>query len=211
MLQSVPSVLTVVTPASNLALLTLDELRACAGLTDGSQDTALNRLGGRIPADGATPPTLLQETLTETFRLNRWWGRRDHLSARETLILSRRPIVSITSVTEAGTLLDPTEYEIRSGAGTLGRLFNDTPARWAWDRIDVAYVAGWSTVPQGLKRAAEKLARLYWCQAQRDPTMRSEQAVGVASWTYWIGSPTDPDIPQDIMDDLGPYLNVLTG
>jgi hypothetical protein len=214
------SLISVTTPASDLTLLTITELRAAVGVTNNSQDVALNRLGTRvadaitqackIAADGATPPTLRQESITETFRLNRWWNRRDHMTAQSELILARRPIVSVGSVVEAGvTLVAGTDFEVRPSTGILLRLFNDAPSHWAKDLITVPYVAGWATVPEGLKRAAEKLLRIYWSEIGKDPLLRSVNVPGVVEKTYWIGSPTDPSIPQDVMDDLGPYINPL--
>lgn len=213
-------VLSVTSPASDLTLLTIAELRSAVGLTNNSRDADLIRIGTRIAdaltqachvsADGATPPTLRLETLTDTFRLNQWWGRLRHQTDRETLVLSRRPIVSIISVVEIGVTLDPTsDFEVRSAAGELTRLFNDEPSRWGPGKIVVSYTAGWSIVPEGLKRAAEKLTRFYWAEASRDPLLRSEIVTGLGEKTYWIGAPDDPSIPQDVMDDLGPYLNLL--
>jgi len=213
------SVISVTAPASDLTLLSIAELRTAVGLSDNSRDADLTRIGGyiadaiaqacKVATDGATPPTLRQESLTETFRLNRWWNRTSHYTPKEMLILARRPIVSVASVVEAGNTLDPTapDYEIRSGTGMLLRLFNNAPSHWAHDLIVVTYTAGWATVPQGLKRAAEKMMRLYWAQSTRDPLLRQENIPGVLEQTYWIGSPSDPSIPQDVMDDLGPYIN----
>lgn len=212
------SVISVATPADDLTLLTVAELRAAAGVTDHSQDGTLDRLGSRvadaivqacgIATDGAVPPTLREEILIETFRLNRWWDRRDHPSAKTRLILARRPIVSVASVVEIGVTLDPASYEVRAGEGSLERLTNDSPAHWGRGKIVVTYTAGWATVPEGLKRAAEKLVKLYWDEMTRNPLLRQQNIPGVLEQTYWIGAPTDPAIPQDVMDDLGPYLNL---
>jgi len=210
----------VVEPASDLTLLTITELRAAVLVTDGSQDTALYRIGRRVAdvltrachvaTDGATPPTLRLESVTDTFRLNRWFGRTLHHTARETLVLSRRPIIEVTSVVEAGVTLDPTsDYEIRSAEGQLVRLLLDEPSRWAPDKIVVSYSAGYDYVPEGLKSAAEKLVRLFFHEGQRDPLLRSENVPGVGEATYWIGAASDPSIPQDVIDDLGPYINPL--
>src|SRR6185312_7968968 len=101
------STFTVTTPASELSLLTVEELRAAVGVTDASQDDALTALGARLSAsiakqcgvasDGVNPATLLSETCTEVFRPTRF---------QQDLVLSRRPVTSITSVTENGTALD---------------------------------------------------------------------------------------------------------
>lgn len=211
--------LTVTSPASDLSLLSLAEMRTAAGQSDGSRDADVKRIGSRvadaitaackIAADGATPPTLRQESLVDTFRLDRWWGRTSHHDDHYEIILSRRPIVSVTSVVEAGVTLDPSSYEIRASKGTLARLVADVPSRWVPSKVVVTYVAGWATVPEGLKRAAEKLMKFYWSEASRDPLLRSVEVPGILNKTYWIGAPGDPSIPQDVMDDLGPYLNLL--
>jgi hypothetical protein len=208
----------VITPATDLTLLSLAEMRAAVGLTNNDRDSAVKRVGSRVVAaitnackiatDGATPPTLRQETVQDTFRLNRWWNRRDHPGLKETLILSRRPIVQINSVVEAGNTLDPTaDFEVRAGAGFLNRLFMDSPSHWARDKIVINYDAGWATVPDGLKRAAEELMVFYWSEGYKDPLLRSVTVSGVLEREYWIGSPTDPAIPQSVMDKLGPYIN----
>jgi hypothetical protein len=162
----------------------------------------------KIATDGATPPTLRLETVQDTYRLNRWWNRRDHPGLKETLIVSRRPIVAVNSVVEAGVTLDPTtDFEVRAGTGFLIRLFGDSPSHWARDKIVVNYDAGWATVPEGLKRAAEELMTFYWSEGYKDPLLRSINVPGVLERQYWIGSPTDPAIPQSVMDKLGPYIN----
>jgi hypothetical protein len=214
----------VTAPASDLTLLTIAELRSAANVSDGSRDADLTRFGSRvayaitqackIATDGATPPTLRKETVSDTFRRNRWFGRRpqrdrDTLEGDETLYLSRRPIVSVASVVEAGVLLDPTSYEIRPGIGSLVRLNNDIPMQWARDKIVVAYDAGWAIVPDGLKRAAEQLVQLYWSQGLKDPLVRQTSVPGVLEQQFWMGPPSGPSIPQDVMDDLGPYINLL--
>jgi hypothetical protein len=213
-------VLRVATAANDLTLLTSAELRTAVGVTDGSKDVDLARLGRRVAdaitqackvaTDGATPATLRKESLTDTFRLNRWWGRSEHQGDRTVLYLSRRPIVAITSVVEAGTTLVAADYEVRAGSGGLMRLFNGNPMEWARGLVVVSYDAGWDTVPEGLKRAAEKLMRLYWFKDGRDPNVRQINIPGVMEVQRWIGASNDPSISQDVMDDLGPYINPLT-
>lgn len=213
-----PSVLSVTTPAIDLTLLTLAELRSAVNLTNNSRDSDLKILGAdvadaitqacKVATDGATPATFRLETLTETFRLNRWFNRKSQQSSHAALLLGRRPIVSVVSIVEAGITLDPSAYEVHAGAGMLERLVLDAPSHWARDKIVVSYTAGWSTVPQGLKRAAGKLAKLYWDEKSKNSSLRQITIPGVSEKTYWIGSPTDPDIPQDVMDDLGPYINL---
>lgn len=209
------SLLTVTTPADDLALLTVAELRAAAGLaaTDGSLDTELSALGRRVAASitaacriaraGAVQPTLRSETLSETFRLS---------CERRELVLARRPIAEIASVTENGTVLESAAYESDDAAGLLYRLSADTRACWPAVKIVIAYTAGWATVPPDLALAASKLAATVRAEDRRaDPNLRSEEIPGVISQTWWVGPKDDPAIPGEVLDLLGPYINPVIG
>lgn len=204
-------ILSVTTAATDLTLLTIAERRAAVGLTDNSKDPELKTLEERVAARiahvcnvataGTTPPTLREETLTETFRL-------DGLSrGPHELVLARLPIVSVTSVVEDGTTLVAADYEILSAAGLLRRLSSGNPDRWETAKITVVYKAGWATVPAGLKLAAERLMRNYWYDGSRDPAVRSVEIPGVRTVNYWVGASSDPDIPAEILDLLQPFIN----
>lgn len=203
------SLLSVTTTASDLALLTIEELRAAVGVTDTKSDAALKMLGARVASlitsngcnvrsDGVNPPTLRKETLSETFRLG---------CETEYLILARRPIVSITSITHCDAALDTDEYEILAGAGMLRRLCNDYPAYWSAGKTVVVYEAGWATVPDDLKLQAALAVKLYWSRDQRDPMLKSLSVPGVVDETYWVGALDGMALPQDILDGLGRFMN----
>jgi hypothetical protein len=112
--------LTISSPNTDRSLLTLAELRAAAGATDGSQDAVLTPLGNYVAAmitkacnvarAGAIPPTLRLETVSETFRLK---------SQQSSLVLARRPVVSFTSVTISSSESDTSDYEYDAAAGVL--------------------------------------------------------------------------------------------
>lgn len=209
------SLLTVTTAAADRSLLTIEELRAAVGVTDGSKDAALTSLGLRVSASitaackvwpaGATPPTLREEVLTETYR---------HRDRHAQLRLSRRPIVSITSITEDDTALTPDEYEVDPTTGIISRLDADWPLQWLpWRAclITVVYTAGWATVPDDLKLAAVKLATTFWTEAGRDPNLRRVEVPGVLLREYWVPPTTDPAFPQEVIDLLSPYMNIWLG
>lgn len=207
--------------AGDLSLLTVAELRSAVNISGASQDVALGRLGLRVAAaitaackvasDGINPPTLREEAITETIRRNWRYGMpREHLNeGAHTLYLSRRPVTTVASVIESGVTLDPSMYEIHAAAGAIVRLNNDIPCQWARGKIVVAYIAGWDDIPDGLKRAAEQLMQIYWSQQANDPLVKQISIPGVIERQFWIGSSSDPAIPQDVMDDLGPYINLL--
>jgi hypothetical protein len=203
------STFTVTTPAENLSLLTAEELRAAVGVTDNSQDDALTTLGLRLSAsiakqcgiasDGENPPTLLSEICTEMFRPSRH---------QQDLVLARRPLTSITSVTENGTVLDATGYEIRKGSGLLTRLSGDRFSCFPCGKITVVYAAGYATAPDDLKLAASKLAAALYSETARDPNLKRVDVVDVEEREYWVGPKDDPLLSEEISDLLAPYRQI---
>lgn len=187
--------LTVTTAASDHALLTITEMRALAGVTDGSQDVALSALGLRIAAaitaecnvavgSGANP-TLLQETLTETF----------FYVSSEDIYLSRRFGIVIVSVVEDAVTLDADEYLVDTESGLLNRLDDEGyPIRWCAQKVVVIYQAGFATtaIPGDLKQAAMDFFRTTYLEGSRDPMVKSERedipGVMERERQYWVGS-----------------------
>lgn len=75
------------------------------------------------------------------------------------LLLSRRPVISVTSVTVDGVALASTDYSV-TPHGVLTR----TAGRWpsGVDNIVVVYVAGRSVVPAGVLDGTKELIRINW-------------------------------------------------
>ena len=200
--------LTIVTPAPDYNLLTIAELRAAVGVTGNEQDAVLATLGAQISAAIAAScgvatastakPTLREEVVEESMRIR---------GCTQAIYLSRQPIVSVTSVVEAGTTLGASDYEI--DGPRLLRLSGDDVIDWALGKIIVEYTAGWATVPDDLKLAASKLAALVWAQNTRDPLARSErvrtEGVEEIQTDYWVGPINSAALPADVADLLGPY------
>lgn len=188
------SFLTVVAAASSLSLLTPEEMRVAAGLvsSDASQDAALAPLGLRVAAaimaecniavGTGGEPTLLKETLSETF-----YGVR-----ADNLVLARRHNVAITSVTDRATTLDAAEHVVDPESGILTRLSNDCPIRWCATKLVVVYDAGFTDVPGDLKQAALDFFRYAWLEGKRDPALKAEVIdipdVERVEKTWWVGS-----------------------
>ncbi len=203
------STFTVTTPASNLSLLTVEELRAAVGVTDSSQDAALTALGLRLSAsiakqcgvasDGIHPTTLLSETCSEVFRPARH---------QQDLVLARRPVSAITSVTENGMALDIADYEIRRGSGILTRLSGDRFSCFPCGKITVVYEAGFDEAPDDLKLAASKLAAALYSETARDPNLKRVDIPDVEEREYWVGPSDDPLLSAEISDLLAPYRQV---
>lgn len=197
----------VTTPATELSLLTIAELRAAVGVTDSSRDAELLILGRGLSAsvarqcnlvsDGVNPPTLLQETCTEIFR---WAGCGP-------LRLARRPVTSVTSVTVDGTAVDAADYEIVGGRD-LYRLSSDALSYWAAGKITVVYLAGYVTAPDDLKLAAKKLATALAAETARDPSLKRVEIPGVSTHEYWVAPSDDPLLSKEISDLVAPYMEI---
>lgn len=84
-------------------------------------------------------------------------------ATRTGLALPVMPVVSLTSVSQAGTEIPVDSLEIDERAGvvypTSGSL---TPGMY-----DVTWTAGWDPVPAGLRNATIALLRHLWTQEQR--------------------------------------------
>lgn len=205
--------LTLITPAADLGLLSAAELRSAVGLAAGdtSRDADLSALGlrvagmiasfCRVAAAGMSPPTLRAETLEQVWR---------PYQPDKRLILSRRFVSSVTSASIAGTAIDTSLLELEGPAGLLFRL-DSTDRRIYWpceDKIIVRYVAGFSTVPDALKSCAIDLVRMMDSVSGRDPLLRAQQWEGIGREEYQIasGMVMDGGIPKDVADRLAPYI-----
>lgn len=201
------SIFSVTAPAGDTSLLTIAELRTAVGVADNSRDAALTVLGRRLSAaisrqcgiafDGVNPPTLLQETCTDVFRQAR---------RSDALLLSRRPVTSVVSVEIDGEALDADEYEADAASGILSRISSDRPIEWPCGRIEVAYVAGYATVPDDLKLAATKLATALNAETARDPSLKRLEIPGVIEREFWVAPTSDPLLTAEVNDLLSPYV-----
>lgn len=203
------SIFTVITPAAKLSLLTIEELRAAVGASDDSQDAALTTLGLRVSAsitkqcgvvsDGIHAATLLLEKCSEVFRPKR---------NQQDLVLARRPVSAITSVTENGTLLSDADYEVRRDSGILTRLSGDRFSCFSCGKITVIYDAGFESAPDDLKLAASKLAAALYSETARDPNLKRIDIPDVEMREYWVAPSDDPLLSAEISDLLAPYRQV---
>lgn len=209
--------LTVTTPAGDLSLLSIEQMRVAAGLdpSDGSQDADLAARGLAIAAgitsecriaigQGANP-TLLQETLTETF-----YG----VDVNE-LILARRHNVEIITATIDGAALVDSDRIVDPEAGMLTRLSDDCPRRWCARKVVVVYKAGFATVPPDLEQAALDYFRAVSMESDRDPYVKSEsiEVPGVETITTdrWsgalAGTVSQSSIPGMVVGQLARFQN----
>lgn len=203
--------LQVTTAATDPTLLTLAEIAEAIG-GSGHTEPKLNSLNARVSEliaaacglerAGASVLTLRAETLTETVKLR---------CPLDELFLSRKPVVEVLTVTEAGTELTVDEdFELASDR-SLRRLQSGDPCWWATGKTVVSFRAGFASVPPGLKELAAKLALVLNSERGRDPSLGSMDIPGLISETYRYGRPDDPLIPAEIMEGLMRGGYVLAG
>lgn len=123
--------------------------------------------------------------------------------------LENYPAISITSVTVDGTLLAASDYYLKrpQSFGCLARKNNDWFA--GQQEIEITHVAGWSTVPNALKRGATVLA-ISMYNLEIKTGFRSEK---IGQYLYTLGSPsggsdgaTAGDFPAQTKRALAQYL-----
>jgi hypothetical protein len=214
-------VFSVVTPASDITLATIQQLRVAAGLApnDGSNDEALTELGKRLAADvstacciasdGVNPPTLRSETVADTYRLK---------SHHKLLILSRRFVSSLTTVVENDAALTSDQYELDAEAGLLRRLSGDTEICWPCGKVVVTYVAGFATVPADLSGVVADEARLRLSESSNDPLAKSIRISipeiedrEVQRWVGDMPNRTGGPLSESNMRRLTRYINPVVG
>lgn len=172
-----------------------------------------------VPVAGDGTKTLGRETIVETIRFphNTVWGPQRNFVERKDIILSRHPVLSVSSVVEDGTALTTDEYELDGAQGTLSRLTTDDFKRtWFANKVVVTYVAGWllpgetgRTLPYDIEDACIQLVKAERFARKRDPMLKGEETAGIGRNDYWVGAtPGGNSIPSDIAAALDPYRNI---
>lgn len=190
-----------ITEAESLDLTTLAAVKLELSITGNVDDAKLSRwitaASGMI--HDYTRRTFPAQTYRETFRP----GER-----RDTLLLSRYPVVEIDTIVENGTTLAADDAEAHADSGQLVRLSGDRAAWWACGKIVVTYSAGYATratMPPAIGRAAIALVHLLRSSTVHDPLVRSKSIEGVMEASYQVGGFGDGALPPDIAGMLAPH------
>jgi len=205
------SILSVTTAATVTALTTLERLKQELDITVSTYDSLLRAKIKEATSDiNARAWADPRETLTQTF-----WN----VQGEEYLILRRRPVVSITSVTLDDVALETTEYRLDDETGVLYCL--DTsgyPISWeACKSIIVVYVAGYimpgqtsANLEPALEGAAIELLQSYWQSRGRDPLIKSESVPDLGEVSYWVGAVGEAgSLPPGVETKIAPFRRVM--
>ncbi|MCL8382062.1 hypothetical protein [Xanthobacter aminoxidans] len=207
---------TVVTPAGDRKLLTSEQMRVAAGLSSGdtSQDATLGvtNLGISdllamecgIAGDGVKPPTLKSEVVKDTVRL---------ACPAPEILLSRRFITDVASVSVDGTEIDIAQVEIDRAAGLLTRICNGRVVAWWPGATVVTYTAGFTEVPGDLVLAVTAAVREMAASGARDPFLKRDKVEGIGEQEFWVGglggSDTGSAFSATVRAMLDPYRSVV--
>ncbi len=212
------STFAVVTLATDPNILTMDQMRLAAGLAadDPSQDAVLAELRKRVTADivaacgvrwdGVHVATLRRETVRETFRTDGCDG---------VIFLARRFVADVVSISEAGTMLMPSDIDLDGEAGLIERISGHCTLHWRRGTIAVEYAAGFDAVPADLVGAAMDLVRIRLSSDSSDPLERGRtvtvEDIETLRIDRWVGSTpgsSSGPVPADIASRLSRYMNI---
>jgi hypothetical protein len=154
--------------------------------------------------------TLGRETLVETI---------DPSPPGRALYPSRRPIVSVSGITESGTVIDSANYAVSYNCITRVQNTVVLPYWWmSWgcQSVVIEYVAGWllpndsgRNLPLEIEAACIGLVKALRFSRVRDPMLRSENFVeGLYSYTLFDPTKITNTIPPDIASTIDQYRNV---
>jgi hypothetical protein len=213
------SLLTVSSPAADLTLLSIEEMRTAAGITGTGSDTQLRAMEKFVAATIMTecdiavapgyPPTLRRESLVQTI----------YQACGEVLVLARRHDIVISSIVEDGVTLLDTDFIVDPETGELSKLCNDYPAWWSARKVVIEFAAGFETVPEDLKGAATEYFRASWIEKSRDPLVKMERInipdVREVERQFWVGSvpgqSSEGAVPDVVVGKLARFSNASHG
>jgi hypothetical protein len=220
---------TVTTAADSFKLTTVSNVRADLGLTDTSiTDDYLDRLVGQCSRTFANECNLefALQVYRDTIRASCGGLVPQQPGAIQ---LAKSPLVSVTTVTEDGTVLTAvTDYEIDVANGLVYRLDSDGN-RISWPAVTLIfdYKAGWTlpeqTLPAGglnalidnapdAEDAVIRLVKARLLARDRDPYLRRDEVSGVGSQEFWIATANDGgNLPPDVEDIARNYRVPVVG
>lgn len=210
------SIISVTSPSSYQNLTTLDRVKQELSITDTGSDAILTAKISEASSDiFARIWPRPRETVTETF-----YPEPGQSVSRAQLMLSRWPLVSVTTATIDGDVVVSDNYRIDAEAGMLLYLENDGyRGCWTFSKsAEIIYVGGYTmpgevaqpTLPPALQAACVELVSSYWFARGRDSLVRQETVDGAGSTTYWIGAVGESgSLPPSVESKIAPYKRMV--
>ena len=211
--------LTVTTPSTTKALVSLARVKRELGITaSGDDDVVADKIAEasaaivahcRVAADQRGRRTFAEEGCSAAFDADEIMPIGRDIAP---LILPWRiPVTAIASIVESGVALVPADYQLEPMSALVWRMSAGMRTNWAISSVIVTYTAGWdltgTELPSNIAGAALALVKSSWFGRLRDPLIKSEDVPGVGSTQWWVGG-TGGDagsLPQEVVDSLAPY------
>lgn len=212
------SIVTVLNAASSYDLVDLNTVKDELGITDTTNDAKLARWITATSKRFANVCNIVfpEENIAEVFRHRHGyapmlWGRDGHTGSP--LVLSRRPVTLISSVTEDTTTLTTDDYEANPKAALLYRLGGAGRSHWRGRAVTVVYSAGFYPIPEDVQDAVLAIMKHKWALNGRDPLLRTFSIEGVGAESYWVplsnqASDLPPDL-QPVADTIAYYRDLV--
>lgn len=224
-----PGILQIQTPAASTKLTTVATAKAELNVTSTTDDTYIGTLIDRASAvvAGFIGNALGQQTAIETFRFG--WSPGMGPAAqtvapygtpltvqRKPLVLQLPNVVSITSIVENGTTLDPMapDYEFEAEAALVWRMQDGIRSFWNVPTVVVTYVAGWvlpndggtRTLPFDIEEVTLALVRSAYFARGRDPNIAMDMLDGDRT-QFWDRSVSGMVLDDALTARLSQYVN----
>ena len=200
----------VITPATSLALMTLDQAKAALGipLTDTSQDAAIQQEIDAVSAaiHNYCDRVFVRQSYRDQIRsVCAWLPTGYPIQTQQWPIPLDNTGAPVLTVTENGTLIDPALWEAEVETGSIYRL--DTSAMmfsWTAQVLVLDYDGGYDVIPADVQGAALEYLTARWASRGRDPALRREIIPDVISQD-WYTDATTPSMSATVRDWLSSY------
>jgi hypothetical protein len=202
-----PYITTVVTPADDRDLVSLDDVREQLQFrsNDTAQDAWLAKVVTRTSqqAERYCNRIFAQQDYQDTFGST--YG-----DPGTPLMLGQAPVVPTLVIVDS-TDLDPTGWIADADPGLLYNTIE--PRQWiSQDSIVVQYTGGFEEIPDDVQQAVISLCVLAYRGRGRDPMLRERETPGLGRETFWIGpAPGEQILPGDIASLLNPFRRGMIG
>jgi hypothetical protein len=205
-----PLYTTLVTPAADRKLVTLDDLREQLRVRPGdvANDAWYSKV---IDRSSRAAERYCNRIFSVQGYLDTFLGGAIGLPG-EPLILSQAPVDPQTIEPSLdGVVLAATEYALQPLVGHIWRMGGSN--YWSsTGGLSVAFSAGYSEIPADVQQAVLDLCTQENAARGRDPMLRATESPGLGRQEYWVGGvPGASLIPQDIASLLNPYRRGFVG
>lgn len=177
-------------------LVDLATVKLELGITDTGSDTILDPIITQCSKAIARycRRQFIEQNVTQTFFPD--VSRHHRLTSKSNaIVLSRKPISSITTITLDGNAIDAAHVRIISKEGMLYRLTDDEYVT-GWDitkLLEIVYIGGYASIPEDIQRAAILWIKEFFIGIEDDPRVKSENNYNVASFSYFSALGTMPE------------------